>query len=116
MNSKHTAASAFTLLNSLWFNPTLSAGQVSFNVAITAQGEEITSYQQKTFKGSFPYFDVRGGRVGGRPRREETNTACLPRQIKQLPPVFKSMFDIDIDVGCGATRAFATGCSCYPSF
>jgi Peptidase M66 len=54
------------------------AAKVTFNVAITASGDEEVAQEQRTYGGHFPYFEIRGGALSGTPRREETVTFCLP--------------------------------------
>jgi hypothetical protein len=59
--------------------PSYSA-QVFFNAAITASGEETTGFEQRTYGGHFPYFEIRGGLFCCRPSQTEIVTYCLPSE------------------------------------
>lgn len=59
------------------------AAIVTFDVAITAQGQETRSFEQRTYSGHFPYFDIRGGTFGGWPSRTESVEFCVPAEVRQ---------------------------------
>lgn len=59
------------------------AAVVTFNVAITAEGQETRGFEQRTYSGHFPYFDIRGGTFGGWPSRTESVEFCVPAEVRQ---------------------------------
>lgn len=59
------------------------AAVVTFDVAITAQGQETRSFEQRTYSGHFPYFEIQGGHLGGWPSRTESVEFCVPAEVRQ---------------------------------
>ncbi|WP_331351033.1 hypothetical protein [Cellvibrio sp. UBA7671] len=66
-----------------FFSLSTHAAIVTFDVAITAQGQETRSFEQRTYSGHFPYFDIRGGTFGGWPSRTESVEFCVPTEVRQ---------------------------------
>ena len=60
---------------------TSQASDVQFDAVITVAGEETIGFEDRTFSQDFPRFEVQGGALGGKPRRTETHTLCVPAEL-----------------------------------
>lgn len=80
---KITKKNSLVAALSFLFTAPVHAAQVTFSAAITARGDETTGFEQRTYGGHFPYFEIQGNTFGGWPRREETVTYCLPPEANQ---------------------------------
>lgn len=69
---RRSAAVMFILLL-----PQFSNAQVTFSVSIKASGEETIGYNNRDVNGDFPYFEVRGGLVGGAVPKTESVQKCV---------------------------------------
>jgi hypothetical protein len=75
---------ALLVISSLFcFSFSAHAAIVTFDVAITAEGQETRSFEQRTYSGHFPYFEIRGGHLGGWPSRTESVEFCVPAEVRQ---------------------------------
>lgn len=73
----------FSIFTAFCFSLSAHGATVTFNVAITAQGQETRSFDQRTLSGNFPYFEIRGGTFSGTPSRTESVEFCVPAEVRQ---------------------------------
>ncbi|HEU4888835.1 MAG TPA: hypothetical protein VFV49_13190 [Thermoanaerobaculia bacterium] len=77
------------VLSFLLCAPLLQA-QVTFDAVITASGEETVGHSKKNVDGTFPYFEVRGSALGGRPSKTVTVTTCVSKEDLAVCTIDKS--------------------------
>src|SRR5688500_14036202 len=85
LNARRLSIQFLPILNCLilFFSVAAHSAIVSFDVAITAQGEETRSFDQRTYSGHFPHFEIRGGTFSGTPSRTESVVFCVPPEARQ---------------------------------